>query len=180
MIKQLKIILSHIKLFFIFSIPLVSCLDLDVKYLKNKIIIKSFTLEKTKSFLTLKFNIDYYSDSTNANYYAESIEKGQDGIDGKVIFFGSLSEKFTYDESCQYYKFKDITERINEQKYCFIGEKIERYYHKVCMPLNLNLIDSNIVLIIQNNNSYDTIFNSPPLDTLFENNVEVKKHFFSN
>jgi len=157
--EHLKIILLRIKVLLIFSTILVSCLELQ--YLKNKIIIKSFSIVKKENFLELKFDVDYYSDSTIANYYAESIEKGKSGIDGEVIFFGSLNQEFTYSDSCQYFKFKDIATMINETEDPFEGRDLERLYHKVCMPMNFDLVDSSIVLVIKHDDIYDTIYNTP-------------------
>lgn len=157
--EHLKITLLHIKLFFIFSTILVSCMETE--YYKNKIVIKSFTLKKMDGFLEVKFDVDYFSDSTYSNYYAETIEKGLDGIDGKVVFFGDLQNKFFYNEYCQYLKFEDVAIKINNQENPLQGRDLGRLNHKICIPLNLNSIDSNLVLIIENNNSYDTIYNTP-------------------
>jgi len=161
MIKHLKIILLRVNVFLIFSTILVSCLELE--YNKNKIIIKSFTLEKMDNFFELNFNVDYYSDSTISNYYAETIEKGLDGINGEIVFFGALKEEFIYSDSCQYLKFNDIALKINEKEDPFEGQNLGRIHHKICIPQNLDSISSNIVLIIKNEDCYDTIYNTTNL-----------------
>ena len=143
MIKQLKIT-PYLTLISI-SIILISCTKTN--YIKNKYRItgcESYRIDSLNIYL--KFDIVYYSDSTQNNLFPSSIEKGLDGSDDKILFLG-----FNNIESNE---FRNLINKINLNERGYKGEKIEKEY--IIQNL-INQDNDDLTLIIQRKLKIDTI-----------------------
>ncbi len=147
MIKRLKIILflilNSIFLFF-------GCFNKPV-FIKNKFNFERVTIiQKDSCVAIIKFTVKYYSDSLHQNYFASSIEKGQDGSDWKIHFIGSNDDKCKR-ESCNYDNLDDVAEKVNNKNNLYNGEFITRNKY-ICIQNA-----SSVKMILENKNRKDTL-----------------------
>jgi hypothetical protein len=142
MIKQQKIILYLILINIFFGCT-------SENYIKNKYKITGIKVDRIDSFnLFVKFDVEYYSDSTQKNIFPSSIEKGLDGSNDKI-----LSLKTTKGEISEISK---LLENINSNKRGFRGEKIKKGYQINCEK---KINEEDFFLIIQRKEKLDTLFN---------------------
>ena len=145
---------SKIRLFLILSSTFVflGC-PYKPPFIKNKINFEKVTItQKDSCVAIIKFTVKYYSDSLNQNYFASSIEKGQDGSDYKIRFIG-LDGNTCKKGSCNYDDLDDISLKINSKKNLFNGEFItlDKY---ICIH---NASGIKMVLENKKNNRKDTL-----------------------
>lgn len=144
MIKQQKIIL-YLILINALNI-LYSCTE--THYIKNKYRItgcEAIRIDSSK--IHLKFDVVYYSDSSQNNLFPSSIEKGLDGSDNEILFLGYETPKF------ENKNFKELITNINLNKRGFKGEKLEKGY----LIDNINFLNERFILVIKKKYARDTI-----------------------
>lgn len=127
-------------------------------YVNNKFKIISFTINENKdsNFFIIKFNVDYYSDSTDMNYFSSSIQKGLTGTNDKILLLGN--ETISKDSTkCQYYNIYDFIKKFNAGEKEFIGQRLE-FPIKICKPVDFSTITFfRLVLYDSIKNKRDTI-----------------------
>ena len=121
-------------------------------YIKNKFEIKSFsvkpyTADKFESnYVLVNFEMNYFSDSTYSNYFDEGIEKGQDGSNFNIVYFGIPGVSCSCDSSMQ-----KFINSFNKGEADFIGQQLEKP-KIICFlePCQKYSILKNIILVKQN------------------------------
>lgn len=121
--KQLKVLWCLI----LSSILLNGCNESN-NYLKNKFQIKGFTLHSTDSCSAeLNFEVKYYSDSTYQNRYSDAIEKGLDGSDSEIIFYGETNS-CSNEDNTTIPDLNKVSYSFNRKIKTFKGEKIQKIF----------------------------------------------------
>ncbi len=148
----------YIKLFF--SLIIIFLSSCQVKYLNNKVKIKTFTINQSG---VLTFEAIYVSDST---IRSSSIQPGLDGPDTEILYFGipKKVESNYIDINCNWH-LSDFVKNFNDKKY--VAWDLERYSTRFCF---LNDDDVNQVILVLKDRATGSI------DTLFNNN-EAKPTF---
>jgi hypothetical protein len=129
------------------------------EYLKNKFEIDSFTASlNNDSTISLNFKLKYFTDSTHENGSA-SIEKGQDGSNQKILYFGfddSISRNRYI--GCNLMNINDFIYGFNRGNKEFIGQELERQ-KTICISASKINYDDKLVMILQNevNHKIDTL-----------------------
>jgi len=143
------------------SLFCILCLITSCKtaYIKNKFRLVSFSVLRRlpdKNAVEIKFNVEYYSDSTEANSWAGGIEKGQDGSEDEIIFFGIKG----FDQKsgpCAYLTFDNFKNCYNSKAKECRGQSFD-FNSTFCIP---ELWDKKNELIMvlknKNNNKVDTL-----------------------
>ncbi|MBX2960662.1 MAG: hypothetical protein KF732_11990 [Flavobacteriales bacterium] len=154
----MKNLLKVLQCLILSSILLHGCNEPN-NYLKNKFQIKGFTLLPTDSCSAeLNFEVEYYSDSTYQNRFSDAIEKGQDGSDVEIIFYGETN-------SCPnafspiLFDLNEISSSFNKKIKKFKGEKIQKMF-----PVNFSKVNNpkNVFMVVKNikTGDRDTIENN--------------------
>jgi hypothetical protein len=130
-------------------IPLaISC---KKEYLLNKFEIKGFEIHKGWGYTNVgivRFKVAYYSDSTQWNSFASVREKGQNGSDQIIKYFGKANPGATRFEGCSFLPVDTFISSFNSMKNEYSGEQITREY-TLCFPYQLNEQNSETILIMQ-------------------------------
>lgn len=128
-------------------------------YLKNKFQIVGFTLLSIDSCnAELKFEVKYYSDSTYQNRFSDAIEKGQDGSDSEIIFYGETKSCYNEDDTTLP-DLNKISNYFNKKIKAFKGEKIQKVFSVNFSEYNN---PKNVFMILENirTGNRDTIINN--------------------
>jgi hypothetical protein len=143
-------------------ILLFSLLGCKNKYIKNHFYIKSFNVscsDSIKNGVIINFDIAYYSDSTKENYFENSIQKGLDGSNHDIIFFGyDINENSKDPEDLKLESFENFKHNYNQKKDMYNGEMLEKEFilesNKDCASIN-----EKIILVRRNTttNKIDTL-----------------------
>lgn len=133
----------------------------NTDFLLNKVTINGFNLKESENELVLTFDVNYYSDSTISNYNVETMEKGGDGLNGEIIYFGFSNKDTVVFDKCEHDQFETLLLNINTKNRAYVGENFDREY-LLCRPSNYKHHESRIMLILQDSTSgeIDTLYNS--------------------
>lgn len=129
------------------SLILLGC---NKTYIENKYRIKSFSAESIDNqFTKIYFDLEYYTDSTYANKYSSAIEKGLDGSDMKILFFGSKNS--SPDDTLNYKKltYHNFIKKFNMLDKEMLGQKLEKGVD-ICFGKNISVAD--LVLVLKDKN----------------------------
>lgn len=127
-------------------------------FLKNKYRVLGFYVEhRTDSSVTLNLAVKYFSDSTHQNYFADTMDKGQDGTDSvKLVFKASpVNEKdtlYAYLEK----ELNAIANNINANLNMFSGKFVKRPI-PITLPANYDASNVSLVLIDEKHSTIDTL-----------------------
>ena len=138
-------------------ILLTGCIKPD--YVKNKFRIRSFSskADSSKHIVAVRFDADYYSDSTYCNSpFWGKMENGQDGSEDTVVFFGLRGETSIV-RPCGYLSFDSFKRGYNKKERAFTGQRYD-FEMNFCHPLphskNRELL---LVLYDKKKNTTDTL-----------------------
>ncbi len=115
---------NHVIILLLFSAFTFGCED---RFVQNHFTINSFTItcvDNVKKAVLVKFDITYYSDSTQKNYYANSMQKGLSGSDYEILFWGYKNSTKEKVDSTNYETetFNSFKNRYNKMENMYIGE----------------------------------------------------------
>jgi hypothetical protein len=134
-------------------------------YTKNHYYISSLYVscnDTLKNSIILNFNIIYYSDSTKENYFENSIQKGQDGAEDEIIYFGyELENDLKNQDNPKLESFESFKQNYNQKKHMYNGEMLEK---KFIITTNKNCFSQTdkIILVRKNKKTFK-------IDTLIAN-----------
>ena len=139
-------------------ISLVSCTE---SYLKNRFRVISFEAYESldSNHLELKVNVEYYSDSTQSNLFSEGIEKGQDGSNRELVFFGPLIKESKSIQRCAEEPFENFIRKYNSKDRSHRGQRFDETY-SLCNPFQKDVI-KDIIMVFKDpiNGQNDTLVN---------------------
>jgi hypothetical protein len=147
-----------------------SLMGCETHFIKNHFVIKSFNVicdDSIKTAVILRFDLDYYSDSTFQNYYENSIQKGQDGSIHEILYLGysdfsTMRDSISSDDKIE--TFNSFKRKYNEKQHMYTGEMLDKdlliHTNKNChsKPSQIILIRKNLL--------------SSQIDTLYANRNE--------
>lgn len=107
-------------------------------YIQNKFKVKEIKVSPTENprAVELKFAVEYYSDSTNSNYFSEGIEKGQDGSNFEIIEMGFKNKVGQHLKvECDEITIIDFINMFNSKQKMYRGEMIQKP-KRICVDSN--------------------------------------------
>jgi hypothetical protein len=105
------------------------------EYVQNKLKIQSFSVtgyDVAENKVHIRFDVSYYFDSTFRNSFSSSIEKGQNGSDEEIIYFGVNKEQNTIPYHCSHPDLDSFKNGFNHNYRPFIGQKLD-FEQQLCI-----------------------------------------------
>jgi len=141
---------TTITLFLLFALLLTGC---HTEYVKNKLRIQSFSItdyDTRENMLKIKFDVLYYSDSTFKNGLSSSIEKGQDGSEEEIVYFGlNHANTAATPYHCAHPDLDSFRNGFNHNYREFSGQQFD-FEQQLCIPPFKRDEKELLLLVLQN------------------------------
>lgn len=132
---------------FLFLFTITSCITInhDTRYK-----IESFRVihyDTTEGTVKIKFDVRYHSSDKDSGY--QSLEKGLNGSDDKILYFGIIDDTIPIYRRCKDLNFQEFIDGFNSKDREFIGQRFD-FSYKFCVPPQYIKANGEIILVLEN------------------------------